>query len=305
MFNSKEEYFFSEVSDYLKDNISLLIIGPQKDERTKAVYNSMEEKVDCISIEYLYEEEKFQIIPLKCEYMKRKCDSSDLGPVLSSLKRYEYEFKNILLDITSLQTPTLIMLCRVLLSSIDCKPAKLFTAYAKPEKYISRENCKYMFSRKFGPASSVPGFISRARDKEILVPFLGFEGVRLRNIIGDTQYSSIVPIIGCPSDDPKWQFETMRNCMEEIREQDAQANIEKCKANSIFEAYYLLERLVSGRMVNYVLAPLGTKPHTVAIAIFTIKHKTNCRLIYDYAVENYEQSVGIHNILVSHISCFL
>ena len=301
MLKVKEEYLLSDVENYLTNNISVLIIGPQKDERTKAVYEKVGNKLKCIKMEYLYDENQILITPLKEDYLKRKSSCLDLDKILLSLVSYGFEFKNVLIDISSLQTPTIMTLVNTLFTSNSCRPAKLFVAYAKPEKYLP----PYEFSTKFGEASSIPGYIARVRENEILIPFLGFEGARLKNIIGDAQYEKVIPIIGCPSDDPKWQFETMRKCMEEIEEQSAKYNIEKCKANSIFEAYYLLEELINTTARNYVLAPIGTKPHTVAATIFTLKHKTNCRLIYDFAIENYEQSSGVHNILIAHISSFL
>lgn len=301
MLKVKEEYLLSDVEYYLKNNISVLIIGPQKDERTEAVYKKIGNDIKCIKMEYLYNENRILITPLKEDFFKRKSSCLDLDKILLSLEMYGFKFRNVLVDISSLQTPTIMALFNSLFTSSRCRPAKLFVAYAKPEKYLP----PYMFSTKFGEASSVPGYIARIRENEILIPFLGFEGSRLRNIIGEAQYESVIPIIGCPSDDPKWQFETMRKCMEAIREQGAEYNIEKCKANSIFEAYYLLEEIINSTTRNYVLAPIGTKPHAVAATIFALKHKTNCRLIYDFAIENYKQSSGVHNILVAHISCFL
>ena len=301
MLNVNEEYLLSDVENYLINNTSMLIIGPQKDERTEAVYKKIGNDIRCIKLEYIYHENQILITPLKEDYLKKKSSCLNLDKVLWSFDSYGYKFKNILVDISSLQTPTIMALLNSLFTSSRCRPAKLFIVYAKPEKYLQ----PYMFSTKFGEASAIPGFIARMRENEILIPFLGFEGSRLRNIIGDVQYEKVIPIIGCPSDDPKWQFETMRKCMEAIKEQGAEYNIEKCKANSIFEAYYLLEEIIKSATKNYVLAPLGTKPHTVAATIFAIKHKTNCRLIYDFAIENYEQSSGVSNILVAHISCFL
>lgn len=305
MLKVKEEYLFSDVEDYLIDSISVLIIGPQKDERTKAVYEKTCNKIMCIKLEYLYDEKEIFITPIGQEMFKRKCSCLELDKFLLSLENYGFKYKNILVDISSLQTPTIMALFNTLFSSNKCRPAKLFIAYTKPIKYLAHNSSTYMFSTKLGKASSVPGYAARAKDNEILIPFLGFEGARLRNIVGDSQYEKVIPIVGFPSDNPKWQFETMRNCMEEIKEQNAEYNIEKCKANSIFEAYYLLEKLTANMTKNYVLAPIGTKPHTVAATIFTLKHKTNCRLIYDFAVENYDQSSGVYNILVTHISCFL
>lgn len=305
MFELNEEYLLEDVKQYLENNITLLIIGPQMDERTRYVHSNINDKIDCVKIEYIYKEKQFDIIYEK-NMIKRKCEPLDLGKYLASLTSYGIEFRNIMIDITSLQVPTIMSILRTMKMEDYCKPAKLFTAYAKPEKYLADNKKKYFFSSNFSEPSPVPGFVARVKEDEILIPFLGFEGARIKNIIGEVQFKEVRPIIGFPSDDPKWQFETMRYCMEAIQEQRAESYIEKCKANSIFEAYYLLEKITKKNIgANYVLAPLGTKPHTVAAILFALQHRKECRTIYDYAIENYDTSCGVHNIVITHISHFL
>ena len=305
MFELNEEYLIENVRQYVEKNITLLIVGPQMDERTKSVHTELNNDVDCVRIEYLYEEAKFKIIYEK-SMIPMEAMPLDLGKRLANLTNYGVDFRNVLLDITSLQVPSIMSILRTMKMEEYCKPAKLFTAYAKPEKYLYDNKKKYFFTSKFSEPASVPGFVSRIKENEVLIPFLGFEGSRIKNIIGEEQFKEVRPIIGFPSDDPMWQFETMKYCMEAIQEQRAESYIEKCKANSIFEAYYLLEKITrrnTGK--NYVIAPLGTKPHSVAAVLFALQHSKDCRIIYDYAIENYETSCGVHNIVVTHVSFFL
>lgn len=53
-----------------------------------------------------------------------------------------------------------------------------------------------------------------------------------------------------------------------------------------------------------VLAPLGTRPHSMACALFACKHP-HTRIIYDYAVECQRRAIGIAEIKVYHLTMFL
>lgn len=301
-----EEYSLCDMQTYIEKNVKLLLIGPITDERTKSVYETFKNKIKCVQITYT--PDNSMIIEVLGETPRAffKCPPLELGQkLLYVFERFRLEYRSILMDITSLQPVTIMQILRCFIKETRCKPAKLFTAYAKPAKYIQeRVERKYIFSEKFKSASSIDGFTARAKENEIFIPFLGFEGARLKSIIGDMQFRQIKPVIGFPSDDPYWQFETMKSCMDVLKEQSAETYIEKCKANSIYDAITLLQKITNPND-NYVIAPLGTKPHTVAAAIYVLQHSEKCRLIYDYAVEKTGITDGVQNITITHISHFL
>ena len=95
MLNVNEEYLLSDVENYLKNNTSILIIGPQKDERTEAVYKKIGNDIKCIKMEYIYHEKQILITSPKEDFIRRKSSCLGLDKVLLSLESYGFKFKNI------------------------------------------------------------------------------------------------------------------------------------------------------------------------------------------------------------------
>ncbi|SFT33434.1 hypothetical protein SAMN02910301_0411 [Lachnospiraceae bacterium XBD2001] len=295
----KEEFYFEEVEEYLEKNVTLVIANPSLEERKNCIYQKYLNTKNVMSI--VYKDGYFIITnPSDRTPLTRQAPHNRLGSVLLSFPGIKIE--SILVDITSLQHVAIACLLRAILCEI--KPARLFLTYVKPEEYI-RDCGEYEFSQDIYSPSALPGYASHAKNNEMLVPFLGFEGIRLKNIIGDDHYSDINPIIGFPSDNPIWQFETLKNCKDSIVEQHAQSKIRKCKADSIYGAYTELEVVASDYGKPLVIAPLGTRPHFVAAILYGLKHKHECRIIYDNASEKSVLTRGIRNIKVYHISRFI
>ena len=296
----KEEFLFKEIKEYLDENVTLVIANPSSEERKNYIYEEYLKNKNLISIRY--NSEKFVLCnPSDTVPLNKTATFDTLGKVLVSFPNVNV--KNVLIDITSLQHVVIACLLRKILNEI--KPARVFLTYAKPENYVQEGVETYEFSTEFSAPSAIPGFASCAKKDEVLVPFLGFEGMRLKNIIGDEHYSDINPIVGFPSDDPMWQFETLRHCKDAIVEQGAQLKIRKCKADSVYDAYSELESVARDYNKPLVIAPLGTRPHFVATVIYALRHKRECRIIYDNAVEKSNYTQGIRNIKVYHISRFI
>lgn len=297
----KEEFLFEEIGEYLNNNITLVIANASPEERKNKIYEEYIEKKSVISIKY--HNSNFIVNNPSDKVPTVKTATHDtLGRVILSFPNVEV--RNVLIDITSLQHVVIACLLKKILTEI--KPAKVFLTYVKPETYIQDEVKLYDFSADFSAPMAIPGFASCSKKEEILVPFLGFEGIRLKNIIGDEHYSDINPIVGFPSDDPIWQFETLKYCKDAIVEQDAQLKIRKCKADSVYDAYCELEKIATDYNAKpMVIAPLGTRPHFVAAVIYALRHKKESRIIYDNAIEKNNYTNGIRNIKVYHISRFI
>lgn len=296
----KEEFSYEEIKDYLDTHITLVIANPSCEERKNVIYEKYMENKPILSIRY---DDQFIVTnPTDRVPTSKRARFDNLGNIIKSFPNIDV--KNVLIDITSLQHVVIACLLRTIL--LEIRPAKVFLTYVKPENYIKEASQLYAFSVEFSAPAAIPGFASCAKNDEILVPFLGFEGIRLKNIIGDERYSEINPIIGFPSDDPMWQFETLKHCKDAIVEQDAQLKIRKCNADSVYSAYYELEKISNDYCDKHmVLAPLGTRPHFVAAVIYVLKHKRESRIIYDNAKEKDNYTSGIRNIKVVHISRFI
>ena len=302
---NREEYSYESTKEYLHNNLSLIIVGPScGEDRTHYIANQFKEtSIPIVYLSYDDATNKYTIEYItNGETTKRLADHVHLYKVLEALP--SISFRSVLVDITSLQHAVIMYLTYILLTQIQV--AHLFMAYVKPEEYLNRTpSGKYeLYSQTF-PARTIPGMSSRNKDHEIIIPFLGFDGDRFNNAIEGMSYDEISPIIGFPSDNPYWQMESLRNCMLALKNTGSEQNIRKCKANSIYDACHTLEEIIAEKTNNnFVLIPLGTRPHSVACAIVYARH-TNVRIIYDFAKETPIRSKGVKSVSIYNLSPLL
>lgn len=302
---SREEYKFEDVEDFLHQNLTLIIIGSKSSEdRAHYIYDCFKEtSIPIMSIDYDLATEKFSVHYTAGGITTTKSEQfSNIPRILESMPFVS--FKNVLVDITSLQHSVIMFIINTLLTKI--RVAHLFLAYVKPLEYLNRTPYgKYEFYSKTFPAMMIPGMAARNKSNEIIVPFLGFDGDRLNNILEGMNYDEVYPIIGFPSDNPYWQFESLRNCMLVLKHTESEQKIRKCKANSVFDALQTLDEIITdNHSQNCVLIPLGTRPHSAACAIFASKSQ-NVRIIYDYAQEYPVCSRGVRSATIYNVSRYL
>lgn len=302
---NREEYSYESTQEYLHNNLSLIIVGPScGEDRTHYIANQfIETAIPIVYLGYDDATNKYSIeYIVRGESTKRIADHVHLHKVLEALPGIS--FRSVLVDITSLQHAVIMYLTYVLLTQI--RVAHLFVAYVKPEEYLNRTpSGKYeLYSQTF-PARTIPGMSSRNKEREIIIPFLGFDGDRFNNAIEGMSYDEISPIIGFPSDNPYWHMESLRNCMLALKDTGSEQNIRKCKANSIYDACNTLEEIIAEKPNNnFVLIPLGTRPHSVACAVVYARHP-NVRIIYDFAKEAPIRSKGVKSVSIYNLSPLL
>ena len=302
----REEYSFGKVKDYLDSNITCIIVGKVEnecDERNKFIYDYYREsKIAIIKVYYIDDERKFDIeISFGDQIIQQK--KVDAFGIINVIKLCPQElFLNVLIDLTSLQHISIMCVTKTM---IQYKPMRLFASYARPDQYIEYEDDrKYSLSLIYGEPQGVPGLTARYRRQEVLIPFLGFEEQRLNNIIGDKQYYAICPIIGFPSDEPFWQFEALRNNMYDIKTNNATSSIRKCRAYSVFDVYSEINNIKKAyREQDIVIAPIGSRPHTMGCTLFAIANK--CKILYDYVIEENVRTIGLRDVIVYHLSNFI
>lgn len=302
----REEFSLSAVEKTLKESVTAVIIGTTlQEERCKEIGRIFQStKAKIIAVDYDHEVERYRISVANDAISRATASTIECFPGFLANKISGYD-ENVLIDLTSLQHSVIIVLLNILCNQI--KPARLFATYIKPERYITRDSLgKYDFTLKVSEPAGIPGLIHQRKSNEIIVPFLGFEGDRLQNIIESMSYDAIVPVIGFPSEDPAWKFDALRNCMQTLDNMCPEAEIKKCKANSIYDAMATLDEindLFPGK--NFVLLPLGIRPHTAACGLWAATHKRNSRVLYDYVVETTQRSKGIGEAIVYHLSKFV
>ena len=226
---SREEYKFEDVANFLHQNLTLIIRGSKcSEDRAHYIYDCFKETATPImSIDYDLATKIYSVFyTVGGITTTKRVQFSNVPHVLESMPAIS--FKNVLVDITSLQHSVIMFIINILLTKI--RVARLFLSYVKPLEYLNRTPYgKYEFYSKTFPAAMIPGMAARNKSNEVIVPFLGFDGDRLNNILEGMDYDEVCPIIGFPSDNPYWQFESLRNCMLVLKHTASEQKIRKCK----------------------------------------------------------------------------
>ena len=116
-------------------------------------------------------------------------------------------------------------------------------------------------------------------------------------------FEKLIPIVAFPSGTPQWYNVTMWNSMDILQSEGKNLSVYKCFSESVFEAVNLLNHIIA-QDETVVLAPLGTRPHSMACAIFACHHEAT-RILYDFVVESDHRAIGIADITIYHLSSFI
>lgn len=300
----KEEYSFHHIKDYLYDNIDLLIAGFPSAEERSSFFSKLWASKNKDILFLALENNETVIIRLICNNAVRIDQKCDLCVGLPRLLKYiGVSDKDILLDMSSLDNVLIMFLTKQLLSKVT--PNSLFASYIRPERYISESgNIGYELCQQIGAVDTVPSFTKREAENQTLCAFLGFEGVRLKGILEAVHsFEKLIPIVAFPSGTPQWYNVTMWNSMDILQSEGKNLSVHKCYSESIFEAVNLLNSIIA-QDETVVLAPLGTRPHSMACAIFACHHQAT-RILYDFVVESDHRAIGVADITIYHLSSFI
>lgn len=290
-----EEYDFELLREYLLQKVSVVFVGKDNNDiRTQYVRNIFSKKT---LIEIDYNSDMFELILGTNEV---NCKMGEISSEIEKLVPSKISNDVILFDITSMKHTVIMGLVNALFKNI--KPSKLFATYVVPDDYI-KNNDNYEFTESVGSPECVECYVKHPNEETILIAFLGFEGGRMKKIISDETYLRKYPIFGFPSKNPIWRFTSLRMCMDDI---DKNEPYESCGSHSVFGAYETIKE-ISELEINsgkpLMLAPLGTRPHTLAASIYASKKE--CGMMYDFPEEKRERAKGIKNTIVFHLSDFL
>lgn len=204
--------------------------------------------------------------------------------------------QRVLLEATSLGLVEILLLLRAAkdasLTSIDC-------LYVEPLDYKRDVFIESPWQREFSLSESrrfegVRGFTTNFSEtlpesETRFVAFLGYEAARLAQaceqvhaIVGWNKYA----VFGVPGYSPGWEMNAMANNVG-VLDRHQFESVRYCPASGISGALKLLDEIhAEGRSgnVHTVIAPLGTKPHGIAAALFLIKNANyqTSSLMYDH-----------------------
>ncbi len=220
---------------------------------------------------------------------------------------------SICIDITSLKQPILFLLIKLLLSEI--KPKRLFAAYTAPKEYkkvnhinVGEEEYE-LYDRIVGCNYSLPGFAKINRnDNELLVTPFGFERQRLLSLYENVEpKGGLIPILGYPPVIPGWNLTALYMNYNVLSDSSSEGRIEHCDAACPFELYEILTKIYNNYADDYkiLIAPLGTRPHSLGCVLFASLHQQQCHLIYDFPIEKAFRSMGVLKSYIYHLSNYI
>ena len=198
---------------------------------------------------------------------------------------------SIVLEATTLGFVEILLCCRTLYR-VD--GFRLDIIYAEPEMYRSRRRQHLLHRRDFELSNEVTGyrgvpgstFFLEGRASRRCVFLLGYEEARMRRAFEELQV--IEPtrtslVFGVPAFKAGWEMDSIANNIAVIREQNITGGIYYCGAENPAAVVEVLGNIHSALQTNERLfvAPIGTKPHGIGVALFVSKHP-NVGVLYDH-----------------------
>ena len=210
----------------------------------------------------------------------------------------------VLLEATTLGVPEIALLMR---SLKVIKTHQFDILYIEPKTYKQPAKRRILGNRNFSLTDEqhclgVPGFTIdfQQHPKGLFVTFLGYEGQRLTAALNqlplETQWSKVA-VFGVPAFGAGWELNSLANNIEQIHQNEFQAII-FCAASSVWHSYNLLEEILAqhqDREAPIVVAPFGTKPHSIATALFLCEHCDfgQTALVFDHPKKSINRSTDM------------
>ncbi|NLQ18014.1 hypothetical protein HGG82_10285 [Marinomonas sp. M1K-6] len=140
-------------------------------------------------------------------------------------------------------------------------------------------------------------------EKAAIVAPLGFEPMRLGQLLNSDdgrEYSSITGLIAIPAYKVGWENRSIKSNLRHFKKTH-QCSLSLCSSLNPYALYQKIDELWDA-YEKIILAPLGTKPSTIAISLFLINNfkkntrKKNISAVYDFPVKSIDRSLGIGKI---------
>jgi len=204
--------------------------------------------------------------------------------------------KNLLVDITGVSQPAIFYMLKLFYE--DIRPAGLFFAYTEPFRYKAKvlpsSEDVFELTERFIGLKALPGFVrkSAADRRSLVILLIGFEGKRAKYVCDTLEVESdnIRVVLGFPGFRPGWQYLAYGGNQSMFEQFQAYRFLCLAAANNPFEVYNTLDEIQTNQIktnidTELVVAPVGTKPHSIGAAIFALHHPSNTRLVYDFPVK--------------------
>ena len=206
----------------------------------------------------------------------------------------------IALETTTLGFVEVLLCCRAAIG----RTATLDCLYVEPEDYRRSNVGRLLAKRDFELSGEIVGFrgipgatrMLNDRHPQKCVFFVGYEGARFRRAFTDLEMlngrnSNVV--FGVPAFKPGWEMDSIANNLPVMRDQHI-SSVYFCGADNPRAAVDFLVTTYDSLQSDETMfiAPIGTKPHGLATALFVARRK-DVGVIYDHPHRTADRSTAV------------
>ena len=281
----------------IADEASYMILGPQHDVRDSVIqkYNT-HAQIIVMDFNPVNNEMKIELSNSTQPIISNQDPVSATRELVNKLT----DNSLIIIDITSLSVQAIFILLLELKNVASS--LKLFATYVTPKAYnVGAKTSSipnYILSQKVSTIKAIPGFTREYdQDKAVLFVTLGFEGGRFSQI---QQYfendNNIRPILPLPSYHAGWHDIALKGNIDIIHETHSTAVLERFPAIDPFRLFaYLQQWHDDNPNRNMVVAPIGTKPHALGVALLTVTN-SDVVVVFDHPIPKPNRSLNVDKI---------
>jgi hypothetical protein len=256
------------------------IVGKTLDDRGTVATDFVSKHVDCV-VPVEYNPETFSL------------EINNVGAPVDDIETgiREWSKKSILIETTTIGFVELFLLVRAL-RTLGLKDISFL--YVEPRGYAQSRRTPLLHRRDFELSAEVPGYrgipgaamIMNDLERQRAVFFLGYEERRLDRALEDFQMLSpdnCSVVFGVPAFQAGWEMDAFANNIRVIRERGLSGGVFFCGAENPAATLDVLAEIRSGleEKQRLVVAPIGTKPCGLGVALFAILHP-DVGLLYDH-----------------------
>ncbi|TKG17881.1 hypothetical protein [Vibrio lentus] len=281
-------------------NYQLIFHGNVIDERTQAVFDAISSVSTDIRYLVKWDNEKKQML-VNGNYFSLSDFRQKFNPLNAS---------DIMVDSTSLDFPELVYIFQL----FDEKFVSIDVVYLEPGDYLKKHSDigEYNFdlTSKQQNFTGLPEFsVHTGNHRVSLVAPLGFEPMRLGQLINSDEgktYESISGMVAIPAYKPGWENRSIKSNLRHFSNTLSPELLLYPSANP----YQIYKQIcdISNAFPQLLLAPLGTKPSTVAIALYIVNQfsfntrRSYVSAVYDFPEKTSGRTKGIGKIYVYKLS---
>lgn len=217
--------------------------------------------------------------------------------------------QRIIFDSTNLSFAEIIILLNIYIKTFSVGFIEFI--YVEPDEYSSRKpgplsTHSFDLSDKIHDTAAIPPFYYEVGmdDRAHLMAFLGFESDRLARALNPDEganHNTLSVAFGVPPFKTEWEVHSMMQNVQTLSQYSPQ-DCYFIPANNPRTAYHIIEHVNQSldEDERLILAPLGTKPEAIGVALYTVLNE-RIGVLFDFPQKRQKRTKGIgpiHNYSV-------